>query len=83
MGIPDGLLVALRLSLSLACVTTVIAMLIGVPLAWWLAHGRNWWHDVATSVLTLPLVLPPTVLGFYLLILLGPSGLGALAVDFH
>lgn len=79
MGIPDGLLVALRLSLSLACVTTVIAMLIGVPLAWWLAHGRNWWHDVATSVLTLPLALPPTVLGFYLLILLGPSGLGALA----
>jgi molybdate transport system permease protein len=45
-------------------VTTVIAMLIGVPLAWWLAHGRNWWHDVATSVLTLPLVLPRPFWGF-------------------
>ena len=76
---PDSTFTALRLSITLACVATTIAVTIGVPLAWWLAYSRNWWRNVTSSLITLPLVLPPTVLGFYLLLLLGPSGLGALA----
>lgn len=76
---PNSALTALRLSITLACVTTMIALVIGIPLAGWLAYSRNWWRDVTASLITLPLVLPPTVLGFYLLLLLGPSGLGALA----
>ncbi|MDE7548101.1 molybdate ABC transporter permease subunit [Acetobacter fabarum] len=77
---PNSIFTALRLSVTLACVTTILALGIGVPLAWWLANCRNWWRDVCSSIITLPLVLPPTVLGFYLLLALGPSGLGALAV---
>lgn len=76
---PDSIFTALRLSVTLACITTIIALCIGIPLAWWLAYNRNWWRDVCSSIITLPLVLPPTVLGFYLLLLLGPSGLGAVA----
>jgi molybdate transport system permease protein len=65
-----------RLTLELATVTTVILLLIGTPLAWWLARSKAWWKEVVAAVVALPLVLPPTVLGFYLLILLGPDGPG-------
>ncbi len=62
------------LTLKLATVTTVILLLAGTPLAWWLAKTRSWGRDLVGSLVALPLVLPPTVLGFYLLLLLGPDG---------
>ena len=48
----------------------------GTPIAWWLARSRAWWKEPVAAVVALPLVLPPTVLGFYLLVLLGPDGPG-------
>jgi molybdate transport system permease protein len=72
----------LWLSLELAAVTVLVLLLIATPLAWWLAFTRSRARTVVESVVALPLVLPPTVLGFYLLILLGPSGaLGRLWVE--
>jgi molybdate transport system permease protein len=62
------------LTLKLALVTTLVLLVAGTPLAWWLARSRGWWRDLVGSVVALPLVLPPTVLGFYLLLLLGPEG---------
>lgn len=64
------------LTLQLAAVTTGIALLVGTPLAWWLARSKARWKEVVAALLALPLVLPPTVLGFYLLLLLGPNGPG-------
>jgi len=63
----------LWLSLSLAAVTTLVLLLLGTPLAWWLANTRSRWRPVVEAITALPLVLPPTVLGFYFLILLGPA----------
>lgn len=65
---------AIRLTLELATLSTGILMLIGTPLAWWLAHTRSRWKGPIAAVVALPLVLPPTVLGFYLLVTLGPNG---------
>lgn len=65
---------AIRLTLLLASVTTLILLVLGTPLAWWLAHTRSRLHGVINAVIALPLVLPPTVLGFYLLVALGPHG---------
>ena len=65
---------AIRLTLELATLSTAILMLIGTPLAWWLAHTRSRWRGAISAVVALPLVLPPTVLGFYLLVSLGPRG---------
>ncbi len=62
------------ISLQLASVTVVVLMLLGTPLAWWLAFTRSRSRAVIEALVALPLVLPPTVLGFYLLILLGPAG---------
>ena len=62
------------LTLKLASLTTVILLLLGTPLAWWLARTRSWLRVPLNVVVALPLVLPPTVLGFYLLLLLGPHG---------
>jgi molybdate transport system permease protein len=62
------------LSLRLALVTVVILLLLGVPLAWWLALTRNRWKTALEAVTALPLVLPPSVLGFYLLVFMGPRG---------
>ncbi len=62
------------ISLKLASVTVVVLILIGTPLAWWLAFTRSRWRAIVEALVALPLVLPPTVLGFYLLILLGPAG---------
>jgi molybdate transport system permease protein len=63
---------ALWLTLRLASITTVILLLIGVPLAWWIASGRGWVRALVQTAVALPLVLPPTVIGFYLLVTLGP-----------
>lgn len=64
----------LWVTLKLATVTTLILLLIGTPLAWWLAHTKCWCKTLIEAVVSLPLVLPPTVLGFYLLVTLGPHG---------
>lgn len=69
---------ALKLTLELATVTTLVLLVLGTPLAWWLARTRSLAGDIVGTVVALPLVMPPTVLGFYLLIALGPSGLGGL-----
>lgn len=66
----------IRLTLTLAAVATVVLLIVGTPIAWWLARSKARWKEAVAAVVALPLVLPPTVLGFYLLILLGPSGPG-------
>ncbi len=65
---------AVWLTFRLASVTTVILMLVGTPIAWWLARTRSKWKGVVGALVALPLVLPPTVLGFYLLVAMGPYG---------
>jgi len=65
---------AILLTLQLASVTTVLLLFLATPIAWWLAHTRSGWRAPIAALVALPLVLPPTVLGFYLLIALGPRG---------
>jgi len=67
-------LTALAITLKLAALTTVILLLLGTPLAWWMARTRWRFKFLLEAVIALPLVLPPTVLGFYLLVALGPDG---------
>lgn len=70
---------AVTLTLKLASVTTLILLLLGTPLAWWLARTRSAWKGPIGAMVALPLVLPPSVLGFYFLVSMGPNGpLGAL-----
>ncbi len=64
----------LWLSVQLALVTTAVLFVIGTPVAWWLSRTTASWKPVAQAVVALPIVLPPTVMGFYLLVLLGPHG---------
>lgn len=65
---------AIWLTLELATLTTLLLLIIATPLAWWLSQTRSRWRAPISAVVTLPLVLPPTVLGFYLLVLMGPQG---------
>ncbi|RQO37174.1 molybdate ABC transporter permease subunit [Herminiimonas sp. KBW02] len=65
---------AIVLTLKLASLTTIILLLIGTPLAWWLARTRSWLKGPVGAFVALPIVLPPTVIGFYLLVALGPNG---------
>ena len=75
---------AVWLTLKLASITTFLLLLIGTPLSWWLAHSSKWYSGVVAALVALPLVLPPTVLGFYLLLLMGPHGIvGALTSALH
>jgi molybdate transport system permease protein len=65
-----------RLTLELASLTTILLLIVGTPVAWWLARSKARWKEAVAAIVALPLVLPPTVLGFYLLIALGPDGPG-------
>ncbi len=69
---PD--LIAFSLTVRLAATTTAILLILGTPLAWWLAQTNSRWRGPIEAVIALPLVLPPTVLGFYLLLALSPNG---------
>lgn len=74
----SGIWVSVRLTIELASITTVILLILGTPLAWWLAHSKSMWSDAVATIIVLPPMLPQPVLGFYLLALLGPTGPGGL-----
>jgi molybdate transport system permease protein len=67
---------AIALTLKLAALTTLVLLALATPLAWWLARTHSRWRGPVGAVVALPLVLPPTVLGFYLLVVFGPHGAG-------
>jgi len=77
-GLSGAIWQPVRLTIELAAITTVILLIVGTPIAWWLARSKAWWKEGVASIVALPLVLPPTVLGFYLLVVLGPDGPGGL-----
>jgi molybdate transport system permease protein len=60
-------------TLRLAGLTTVLLLVLATPIAWWLARNRSWWKEIVAAVATLPIILPPSVLGFYLLIAIAPQ----------
>jgi len=70
----DRDLQAIWLTVRLASIVTLILLVVGTPIAWWLARTKVWWKGTIGAVVALPLVLPPSVLGFYLLLTLGPHG---------
>ena len=74
MLLTDSDFQALWLTARLAAIVTLILLLVGTPIAWWLARAKGWWKGPIGAVVALPLVLPPSVLGFYLLLALGPQG---------
>jgi molybdate transport system permease protein len=74
MNLDAAALQAIALTLKLATLTTALLLILATPLAWWLAHTASRARAVISAVVTLPLVLPPTVLGFYLLVAMGPHG---------
>ena len=65
---------AIGLTLKLATIVTLLLLLVGTPVAWWLANTRSRWKSPISAVVALPVVLPPSVLGFYLLVFMGPHG---------
>jgi molybdate transport system permease protein len=75
MSVPEIDWAPLWLTVQLAGVTVVVLLLVGTPLAWWLAFTRSRFRTLVEAIVALPIVLPPTVLGFYLLVALGPHGL--------
>jgi len=74
LGLTPGEWQAIGLTAKLAGLTTLILLLLSAPLAWWMAHTQSRMGNVVAALVSLPLVLPPTVIGFYLLIVLGPQG---------
>ena len=74
MPLDSSDLAAIWLTIQLASLTTVLLLIIGTPIAWWLARTRSRLKGPVGAVVALPLVLPPTVLGFYLLVVMGPNG---------
>ncbi len=74
MFLTDADLQSIWLTLRLASIVTLILFLVGTPVAWWLARTRSRWKGPIGAVVALPLVLPPSVLGFYLLVTMGPNG---------
>ena len=76
LGMPDDIWVPIKLTIELATISTLALLVVATPLAWWLARSKAWFKEAAAAIVSLPMVLPPTVLGFYLLIALGPDGPG-------
>jgi len=74
MTFDSSTLSSIKLTLQLASLTTVLLLLIATPIAWWLSKTTSWLRKPVGAIVALPLVLPPTVLGFYLLVTLGPNG---------
>lgn len=74
MPLTDSDLQAVWLTVRLAGTVTLILLLLGTPIAWWLARSKTWWKGPIGAVVALPLVLPPSVIGFYLLLTMGPNG---------
>lgn len=74
MPLSEQALQAIGLTMKLAGLTTLLLLLLATPLAWWLSQTRSRWRAPISALVTLPLVLPPTVLGFYLLVAMGPEG---------
>ena len=74
----EEILQPVRLTLTLALIVTILLLLIGTPIAWWLTRAKTIWKEPVAAIVALPLVLPPTVLGFYLLLAFGPNGPGGL-----
>lgn len=73
---PPGALQPIELTIELATVATIVLIVIATPLAWWLARSHARWKEAIAAIVSLPIVLPPTVVGFYLLVVLGPHGPG-------
>lgn len=63
----------IRTTIELAAITTILLLLLSTPVAWWLARSRRWSKEIVGALVALPLILPPTVIGFYLLVALGPN----------
>jgi molybdate transport system permease protein len=74
MPVGDEAWQAIRLTIELASLTTIVLLVLATPLAWWLSQTHSRWRAPISAMVTLPLVLPPTVLGFYLLVAMGPQG---------
>ena len=74
MSFSESDITAIWLTLKLATTVTIVLLIIGTPIAWWLARTKSWLKGPVGAIVALPLVLPPTVLGFYLLIAMGPNG---------
>lgn len=70
----DANLTAIVLTFKLATIVTLLLLLVGTPLAWWLSRTRSWLRGPVSAVVALPIVLPPSVIGFYLLLAMGPNG---------
>jgi molybdate transport system permease protein len=75
-ALPPDIWQPVLLTIELAAITTIILLILGTPIAWWLARSKAWWKEAVATLVAMPLVLPPTVLGFYLLVALGPHGPG-------
>ncbi|PCK08597.1 MAG: molybdate ABC transporter permease subunit [Alteromonadaceae bacterium] len=74
MNFSNADIAAIWLTLQLATTVTVVLLIIGTPIAWWLARTQSWLKGPVSALVAMPLVLPPTVLGFYLLLAMGPNG---------
>jgi molybdate transport system permease protein len=74
MSLSDGDMATIWLTLRLATTVTILLLIFATPVAWWLARTKSWFKGPLSAIVALPLVLPPTVLGFYLLLAMGPNG---------
>ena len=72
---------AIRLTLQISLISTLMGLLLGVPIAWWLSSSSSWYKNIISQLIILPMVLPPTVLGYYLLLLFGKNSLVGQLLD--